>query len=60
MHCTVSVEIYTEEAWKPGLQITVLTGGSVAYSSFLSIFSSQVVSLNSSDLFPFILVSQMK
>ena len=43
------------EAWKPSLQITALTGVSVAYSSYHSISS-----LNNCDLFFFILVTRMK
>ena len=33
MQCTISVEVYTKEAWKLSLHITALTGGLVAYNS---------------------------
>ena len=36
MQCTISVEVYAKEAWKPSLQIIVFTCGSVAYSSYHS------------------------
>ena len=36
MQCTISMEVYAKEAWKPSLQIIVFTGGSVVYSSYHS------------------------
>ena len=52
MQCTMSMDVYAEEAWKPSLYIIPLTGGIVAYSSI-----TQIVSLNSCALFLFILVT---
>ena len=54
MQSTISMEVYAEEAWKPSLQIIALTAGSVALAI------TQVVFLNSCDLFLFILVTCMK
>ena len=55
VQCTISMEVCTEEAWKPSLQIIALPGGSVAYRSYIS--SSF---LNNCYLFFLILVTRMK
>ena len=34
MQCTISVEFYTEEAWKPSWLIIALTGASVACGTY--------------------------
>ena len=48
--------MYAKKAWKQSLHIIALAGGSVAYNSFIT----QVISLNSCDIFFFILVTRMK
>ena len=59
MQSTISMDVYVKEAWKPSLHIIAVTGGSMVYSSYHSLLY-QVVSLNSYDLFFFILVTHMK
>ena len=53
MQCTISMEVYTKEASKPSLYI--ITGG-----QWHTVVITQVASLNSYDLFLFILVTHMK
>ena len=50
----MSVEVYAEEAWKPSLYVTVLK-----VDQWHTIEFTQVVSLDSCDLFLFILVTRM-
>ena len=45
MQCTISMEVYAEEAWKPSLYIIALTDG-----QWDTVVITQVVSLNSCDL----------
>ena len=53
MQCTISMEVYTKEASKPSLYI--VTGG-----QWHTVVITQVASLNSYDLFLFILVTHLK
>ena len=55
MQYTISVDVYAKEAQKPSLHIIALTDGPGAYVVII-----QVNSLNSCDLFLFILVTHMK
>ena len=52
MQCTISMEVYAEEAWKPSLYIIALTGG-----QWDTVVITHVVSLNNCDLFIFIFVT---
>ena len=49
------MEVYAEEAWKPSLHILHLQ-----VDQWHTVIITQVVSLNSCDLFLFILVTRMK